>query len=70
MRRGRHGVPLIIPRLLLAKELNVLRDEVAWLYPDMIWPTIFAVGAVAFVTLRTLKKTTTLFSVDPPADGD
>ncbi|NIA71240.1 lipid A phosphate methyltransferase [Pelagibius litoralis] len=37
-----------------------------WLHTDFIWPTLFAVGAIVFVVLRTLKKTTRLFSITSP----
>ena len=69
LRREPYGYFAIIAVFFLIEivsDLIVEGDPLAqWLRTDIVWPALFGVGAVVFLTLRFLKKKTNLFSISP-----
>jgi protein-S-isoprenylcysteine O-methyltransferase Ste14 len=68
LRREPYGYFAIISAFFaieLVADLFIEGDTIAdWLQHDMIWPLLFGLGGIAFLILRTLKKTTSLFSIE------
>jgi protein-S-isoprenylcysteine O-methyltransferase Ste14 len=69
LRREPYGYFAIIAVFFVIEVVSDLVVEgdplVQWLHTDVLWPVLFAVGGMVFLTLRFLKKKTNLFSTDP-----
>lgn len=69
LRREPYGYFAIIAAFFFIEavsDLLIEGDSLShWLRHDMIWSLLFAFGGIAFLVLRTLKKRTSLLSVEP-----